>query len=92
MVYVVLDSLSRVRFGECLLSEFLQSEHLVGWKVQEVWGILRLKLEYLVGWGVQEVWGILRLRVTVSKKLGTVDTFNQLSTLPLTSKYPGQRG
>ena len=33
----------QVCFGECLLSEFLQSEHLVGWEVQEVWGILRLK-------------------------------------------------
>ena len=31
VVYVVLASLSRVRFGECLLCEFLQSEHLVGW-------------------------------------------------------------
>ena len=47
VVYVVLASLSRVRFGECLLSEFLQSEHLVGWEVQEVWGILRLRVEYL---------------------------------------------
>ena len=44
MVYVVLASLSRVRFGECLLSEFLQSEHLGGWEVQEVWGILRLRV------------------------------------------------
>ena len=33
VVYVVLASLSRVRFVECLLSEFLQSEHLVGWEV-----------------------------------------------------------
>ena len=63
MVYVVVASLSRVRFGECLLSESLQSEYLVGWEVQEVWGILRLRVEYLVGWEVQEVWGILRLRV-----------------------------
>ena len=47
MVDVVLASLSRVRFGECFRSEFLQSEHLVGWEVQEVWGILRLKVEYL---------------------------------------------
>ena len=47
VVYVVLASLSRVRFGECLLSEFLQSEHLVGWEVREVWGILRLSVEYL---------------------------------------------
>ena len=47
MVYVVLASLSRVRFGECLLSEFLQSEYLVGWEVREVWGILRLRVEYL---------------------------------------------
>ena len=39
MVYVVLASLSRVRFGKCLLGEFLQSEYLVGWGVQEVWGI-----------------------------------------------------
>ena len=38
VVYVVLASLSRVRFGECLLSEFLESENLVGWEVQEVWG------------------------------------------------------
>ena len=44
---VVLASLSRVRFGECLLSEFLQSEHLVGLEVQEVWGILWLRVEYL---------------------------------------------
>ena len=52
VVYVVLASLSRVRFGECLLSEFLQSERLVGWEVQEVWGILRLWVEYLqfCGW------------------------------------------
>ena len=52
VVYVVLASLSRVRFGECLLSEFLQSEHLVGWEVQEVWSILRLRVEYLqlCGW------------------------------------------
>ena len=35
VVYVVLASLSRVRFGECLLSEFLQSEHLGGWEVQD---------------------------------------------------------
>ena len=48
VVYVVLASLSRFRFGdECLLSEFLQSEHLVGWEVREVWGILRLRVEYL---------------------------------------------
>ena len=47
VVYVVLASLSRVRFGECPLSEFLQSEHLVGWEVREVWGILRLRVEYL---------------------------------------------
>ena len=65
MVYVVLASLSRVRFGVCLLSEFLQSEHLVGWKVREVWGILRLRVEYLQLCGSA---------VTVSKKLGTVDT------------------
>ena len=44
---MVLASLSRVRFGECLLSEFLQSEYLVGWEVQEVSGILRLRVEYL---------------------------------------------
>ena len=47
VAYVVLASLSRVRFGECLLSEFLQSEHLVGWEVQEVWVILWLRVEYL---------------------------------------------
>ena len=47
VVYVVLASLSRVRFGECLLSEFLQSEHLVGWKVREFWGISWLRVEYL---------------------------------------------
>ena len=47
VVYVVLASLSRVRFRECILSEFLQSEHLVGWEVQEVWGILWLRVEYL---------------------------------------------
>ena len=45
VVYVV--SLSRVRFEECLLSEFLQLEHLMGWEVQEVWGILWLRVEYL---------------------------------------------
>ena len=42
VVYVVLASLSRVRFGECLLSEFLQSEYLVGWEVQEVWDIFKI--------------------------------------------------
>ena len=54
LVYVVLASLSRVRFGECLLSEFLQSEYLVGWEFQEVWGILRLRVEYLqlCGWSL----------------------------------------
>ena len=36
VVCVVLASLSRVRFGECLLSEFLQSKYLVGWEVQEI--------------------------------------------------------
>ena len=44
VVYVVLASLSRVRFGECLLGEFLQSEQLVGWDVQEVWSILWLRV------------------------------------------------
>ena len=61
---MVLASLFRVRFGECLLSEFLQSEHLVGWEVQEVWGILWLKVEYAADVSA----------ITVSRKLGTVDT------------------
>ena len=52
---MVLALLSRVRFGECLLSEFLQSEHLVGWEVQEVWGILRLRVEEPTSSGSERV-------------------------------------